>query len=92
MSILWLAVHRYWNLGGHASGTILDHRLRLRASAYTPVGPTLIPTGEILPVCSDPAHYCIAPPFFASFYLRLCVESAAALQYNAVVIPVQKQE
>jgi len=49
-TVVNLAHHSYWNLGGHASGTILDHELRIAASGFTPVDPTLIPTGEIAPV------------------------------------------
>jgi aldose 1-epimerase len=43
-----LAGHAYFNLDG--SDTILDHRLTIPASAYTPVDGDLIPTGEIAPV------------------------------------------
>lgn len=42
--------HSYFNLAGAASGTVLNHRLRLQASHYTPVDETLIPTGEIASV------------------------------------------
>lgn len=42
-----LAQHAYWNLGGHDSGTILDHEIQLFASKITPVDDHLIPTGEI---------------------------------------------
>lgn len=43
-----LASHAYFNLDG--SDTILDHRLTIPASAYTPVDGDLIPSGEIVPV------------------------------------------
>ncbi|WP_336055987.1 aldose epimerase family protein [Nitratireductor sp. CH_MIT9313-5] len=43
-----LVQHNYFNLMGE--GDVLDHRLFLRANAYTPVDETLIPTGEIIPV------------------------------------------
>jgi aldose 1-epimerase len=44
-----MAHHSYWNLGGVGSGTILDHQLTLQADSYTP-GDPMVPTGEIKPV------------------------------------------
>ena len=49
--------HSYWNLHGGARGDILDHELTLDAGAFTPVDPTLIPTGEILPVTGTPFDF-----------------------------------
>ena len=43
-----LTQHSYFNLAG--GGSILDHTLALRASAYTPIDATLIPDGSIAPV------------------------------------------
>lgn len=40
-----LAAHAYFNLDG--GGSILDHRLRIAAEAYTPVDDRNIPTGEV---------------------------------------------
>ncbi len=42
-----LSQHTYFNLAGHAAGSILDHELTLGASHFTPVDDTLIPTGEV---------------------------------------------
>ena len=50
-----LTNHTYFNLDGE--GTILDHRLTLNASAYTPVNSELIPTGEIAPVKGTPFDF-----------------------------------
>lgn len=45
-----LAQHSYFNLAGHGSGDVLQHRVRLWSTSYTPLDDTQIPTGEIVPV------------------------------------------
>jgi aldose 1-epimerase len=52
-----LSQHTYWNLHGGGSGTILDHVLKLDASAFTPVDSTLIPTGQLAPVAGTPFDF-----------------------------------
>jgi aldose 1-epimerase len=52
-----LAHHSYWNLGGHASGKILDQELQLFADAYTPRGTTGVPKGTIEPVAGTPYDF-----------------------------------
>lgn len=42
--------HSYFNLSGHDAGTILDHKLTLNCSKYTPVVEGAIPTGELADV------------------------------------------
>jgi aldose 1-epimerase len=51
-----MAHHSYWNLGGHNSGTILDHELTLYADQYTP-GTSLVPDGQIRPVKGTPFDF-----------------------------------
>ena len=46
--------HIYFNLSGHGSGPVTDQTIAVYASRYTPVGPGLIPTGEIAPVDGTP--------------------------------------
>lgn len=56
-TVVNLAHHSYFTLAADAGGTILDHRLRLAADAYTPVDDGLIPSGEILPVAGTPYDF-----------------------------------
>jgi aldose 1-epimerase len=56
-----MAHHSYWNLGGHASGTILDHELTLYADQYTPGAP-MVPTGETRPVAGTGFDFTSAKP------------------------------
>ena len=56
-----MAHHSYWNLGGHDSGTILDHELTLYAGEYTPGSP-MVPYGEVKPVTGTPFDFTRAKP------------------------------
>lgn len=50
--------HSYFNLGGHDSGTILNHVLTLMADSYTPVRDSAsIPTGEKADVTGTPMDF-----------------------------------
>ncbi|MCL2153191.1 MAG: galactose mutarotase [Oscillospiraceae bacterium] len=49
-----LTNHCYFNLGGHASGSIENHKITVFSNYITPVGDTLIPTGDLMDVANTP--------------------------------------
>lgn len=50
-----LTNHTYWNLA--ARGNVLGHEVTIQADRYTPVGDTLIPTGELSTVAGTPFDF-----------------------------------
>ncbi len=53
-TIVNLTNHSYFNLSGHESGNILDHRIRVAADFFTVTDAESIPTGEIRSVAGTP--------------------------------------
>lgn len=56
-TILNLTNHSYFNLAGHAAGTILDHLVTINADEFLPVNEHLIPTGEKRKVAGTPFDF-----------------------------------
>lgn len=56
-TVVNLTNHSYFNLSGVMSREILDHRLLLHASKFTPIDAHLIPTGELLSVQGSPFDF-----------------------------------
>jgi aldose 1-epimerase len=56
-TIVNLTQHSYFNLGGEASPSVLDHELTIHASYYTPVERTLIPSGPVASVDGTPFDF-----------------------------------
>ena len=56
-TILNLTNHTYFNLNGHASGSILEHTVWLDADRFTRADETSVPTGELLDVTGTPMDF-----------------------------------
>jgi len=51
-----MAHHSYWNVGGYDSGTILEHELTIHADSYTP-GDPVVAYGVVKPVKGTPFDF-----------------------------------
>jgi len=60
-TIVNMAHHGYWNLGGFDSGSIADHELTLYADKYTP-GDPVVANGVIKPVKGTPFDFTKSKP------------------------------
>ncbi|MFZ5897237.1 MAG: aldose epimerase family protein [Myxococcota bacterium] len=56
-----MAHHTYWNLGGFTSGPILEQELTLHADSYTP-GDPVVPTGAVKAVKGTPFDFTTGKP------------------------------
>jgi len=61
-----LLLHTYWNLGGHGSGDVLGHTLRLFASRHAVLDEELLPSsGRVAPVAGTPLDFRAPTPIGA---------------------------
>lgn len=56
-TVVNLTNHSYFNLSGHNSGSILDHKVWINADQFTPTDDNLIPTGELRDVEGTPMDF-----------------------------------
>ncbi len=56
-TVVNLTNHSYFNLSGHNSGSILDHKVWIKSNQFTPTSNDLIPTGEFREVASTPMDF-----------------------------------
>ncbi len=57
-TVVSMAHHSYWNLAGHASGTVLEHEVQIHADKYTPADPkTKTSSGAIASVKGTPYDF-----------------------------------
>jgi aldose 1-epimerase len=56
-TLLNLTQHTYFNLAGHASGSILEHELMMPLNSYLPVNKSQVPHGEIASVTGTPFDF-----------------------------------
>lgn len=59
-TIVNLTNHSYFNLSGHNAGSVLDHKVWIKANQFTPTDKQLIPTGEIREVAGTPMDFRVA--------------------------------
>lgn len=56
-TVVNLTNHSYFNLSGHNSGDILNHKVWINANQFTPTTADLIPTGELRDVTGTPMDF-----------------------------------
>ena len=77
-----LAHHGYFNLGGEGSGAIVEHELLLHAAHFTP-GDPMVPTGEVKAVKGTPFDFTTTKPIGRD--LRATAGDPIGYDHNFVV-------
>lgn len=56
-TIVNLTNHAYFNLSGHNSGSVLEHKVWIKSNQFTPTDKYLIPTGEFCDITGTPMDF-----------------------------------
>lgn len=56
-TLMNLTNHSYFNLSGHASGSVLEQEVMIDADSFTRADAESIPTGELVPVAGTPMDF-----------------------------------
>jgi aldose 1-epimerase len=90
VTLVNMAHHTYWNLGGEGSGPVTDEELTLHAGSYTPGDapvpgrvPGRVPTGRVEPVRGTPFDFTSPKPIGAD--LKAAGGDPTGYDHNFVV-------
>jgi aldose 1-epimerase len=83
-TIVNMAHHTYWNLGGYDSGSMADHELTLYADRYTP-GDPVVPNGAIKPVKGTPFDFTTPKPIGKDLMAIIVKGNPVGYDHNFVV-------
>ncbi len=83
-TIVSMAHHSYWNLGGYSSGPITDHELTLYADQYTPGAP-VVANGVVKPVKGTPFDFTTPKPIGKDLMAVVIKGNPAGYDHNFVV-------
>ena len=79
-TVVNLTNHSYFNLAGHASGTIDNQILQINSEFYTPNDSECMPTGEVLSVMGTPFDFAISGRGYRLCAIAKCLENGITME------------